>query len=64
MAITAVADAYEQHLRVEICSDTPDKIERYRKAICELILAEPAAGDHDVMVVIHDIPVETEGKQP
>ena len=61
--ITAVADGFEQHLRVEIVSDTPDKIERYRKAICELILAELSAGDHDVIVVIHDQPFETEGKQ-
>lgn len=60
MTITPVADAYEQHLRVEIASDTPHKIEAARKAICDLILDIPA--DHDVMVAIHDIPVETDSE--
>jgi hypothetical protein len=59
--IREVGDAVEQFLRVEIASDTPEKIEAYRKIICDVIL--DMAGDHDVAVSIHDCtPVETGAK--
>jgi hypothetical protein len=50
---TAVADGFEEVLRVEIASDTPGKVARFRKELCNLILDAPAAGNHDVMVMIH-----------
>ncbi len=49
----AVADAFEEVLRVEIASDTPEKVEKFRVALCDLIFDAPAAGNHDVMVTIH-----------
>jgi hypothetical protein len=49
----AVADGFEEMLRVEITSDTPEKVERFRKELCNLILDAPAAGNHDVMVTVH-----------
>jgi hypothetical protein len=52
--IVVITDGFETALRVEICSDTPEKVERFRKSLCDLIIAIPETGDHDVMVTIHD----------
>lgn len=56
-----VGDAVEQHLRVEIASDTPAKVEQFRKALCELILSDPFNGKYDVMVSIHDCTPQSDG---
>lgn len=64
---TAVADGVEEVLRVEITSDTPEKIDRFRKELCNLILDAPSAGDHDVMVTIHrgdSVPVFETNRSP
>jgi len=63
----AVADAFEEVLRVEIASDTPEKVEKFRVALCDLIFDAPAAGNHDVMVTIHkgdSIPVFETNRSP
>jgi hypothetical protein len=60
--IKEVGDAFEEVLLLEISSDTPEKIERYRKAVCDMILDESIDG-HDVMVVIRDAtPTQAETK--
>jgi len=50
--IIEVGDCVEQHLRVEIVSDTPEKIEAFRKAICDVILETGLT--YDCAVSIHD----------
>jgi len=52
--IKEVGDTFEQHLRIEIVSDTPDRVEAYREALCELLLSDPFNGKYDVMIMIHD----------
>lgn len=62
-----VADAFEEVLRVEIASDTPEKVQRFRKELCNLILDAPAAGNHDAMVTIYrgdSIPVFETNRSP
>lgn len=49
-------DAVECVLRVEITSDTFDKVESFCRELCNLILDAPAANNADVMVTIHGAP--------
>lgn len=60
MSYIEVGDCVEEHLRVEIVSDTPEKVECARKAICDLILEIPA--HHDVMVTMHDCTPKPKGE--
>lgn len=62
--IVEVGDAVEQHLRVEIASDTPERVEQFSKALCELILSDPFNGKYDVMVTIHDCTPSGEANAP
>jgi hypothetical protein len=62
-----VGDAFEEVLRVEIASDSPEKVERFRKELANLILDAPAAGNHDVMVTVHagdSLPVFETNRKP
>jgi hypothetical protein len=60
--IKAVGDAFEQHLRIEIASDTPERVEAYSGALCELLLSDPFNGKYDVMITIHDCTHSGEAK--
>jgi predicted urease superfamily metal-dependent hydrolase len=52
MKIRDVGDAVEYDLRIEIASDTPEKIEAFVKAVADVILE--TAAEHDCAVSIHE----------
>ncbi len=48
------ADCVESVLRVEIVSDTKEKVQAFRRELINLILDAPAASHADVLVMVHD----------
>lgn len=48
------AECFESVLRVEIVSDTREKVDVFTRELANLILDAPAANKADVMVTVHD----------